>query len=170
MWWVLLTVFALLLPNAPYVVTDLIHLRGDIAAAPSTGVVLTSILPLYGAFVTLGYLSYLACIELVIREVRTVLPASRRWVVTAIIHAACSVGIVLGRLARLNSWDTLTSPTSTLDRAFATLAWRGAPIAWLVVFVAVATTAAVLRTVVAAAWRSVQSVTVARRSTVRPAI
>jgi len=170
LWWVLAAGFALLLPNAPYVVSDLVHLRGDIAAAPTLGVVVTSILPLYAAFVALGYISYLACIELVIREVRTVWPGSRRWVITTAVHGGCSIGIVLGRLARLNSWDTITSPTSTLDRAFSTLAWSGAPVAFVLVFVAVATTAAVLRAVLVGLWRWAQAATLLRGSTSRPAI
>lgn len=122
-WWLGVGAFVLLLPNAPYVVTDLIHLRGDVAAAPSDGVVLTGVLPVYAGFVLAGFLSYVVCVELVVREARLIARVHRS-VVTLVTHAVCSVGVVLGRLARLNSWDSLTSPTTTLEKSFATLAWR----------------------------------------------
>jgi uncharacterized membrane protein len=145
-WWAGAVTFVLLLPNAPYVVTDLIHLRGAVAAAPSRSVVITSVLPLYALFVFIGFLSYAACVELIVSEVRT---GGRipRWIVTATVHAVCSVGIVLGRIARLNSWDSLTDPSSTIERSFDTLAWRGAPLALVTTFVAVALTHAVVRVV-----------------------
>lgn len=146
-WWAGAAAFVLLLPNAPYVVTDLIHLRADAAAVPSSAVVITSVLPLYALFVLAGFLSYAACVELIVREVRTVarLP---RWGVIVIVHAVCSVGIVLGRIARLNSWDSLADPSSTIERSFETLAWRGAPFALASVFVAIALTHAVVRALV----------------------
>lgn len=148
-WWVGAGVFVLLLPNAPYVVTDLVHLRSDVAAAPSDGVVLAGVLPLYAGFVLAGFCSYVACVELVAREA-WLLGRVPRAVTTMSVHAVCSIGIVLGRLARLNSWDSLTSPTSTVERSFETLAWRGAPVAVVAVFIAVALTHAVVRTLVVA--------------------
>jgi uncharacterized membrane protein len=168
-WWAGAAAFVLLLPNAPYVVTDLIHLREDVAAAPSSSVVITSVLPLYAIFVLIGFLSYVACVELIVREVWTVarLP---RWIVTAAVHAVCSVGIVLGRIARLNSWDSLADPSSTIERSFDTLAWRGAPFALITVFVAVALTHAVVRVLAVASFRwSAQIQRWAVTSRLRPA-
>ena len=56
----------------------------------------------------------------------------------AAVFLALALGIVLGRIARLNSWDTVTAPAGTVERVFATLTWRGAPVAFVAVFVAVA--------------------------------
>src|SRR5258708_4100872 len=58
MWWVALVAFVALLPNAPYVVTDLIHLAPDIHRAPSKKAVVLGLLPLYGVFVLIGLESY----------------------------------------------------------------------------------------------------------------
>jgi len=162
-WWVGVAAFVVTLPNAPYVVTDLVHLPNSVALASSGRVVVGVVLPLYAAFVAAGYLAYLLCTELVLHEVRTVRPAARRWVVEGSLHVLCTVGILVGRIARLNSWDTITDPTNTVEQVFQTLTWRWAPIAFVLVLVAVWTTHLVVRTLVLAvttagrdAWRNLQ--------------
>jgi uncharacterized membrane protein len=145
-WWIGVAAFAAFLPNAPYVVTDLVHLRGDIQAATGHSTVLAGILPLYAAFIAIGYLGYVGCVELVVREVHTSRPQAPRWAIVVTIHLACSVGIILGRVARLNSWDTITSPRTTVERTFAALAWKGAPASTVAVFVAVTITYWAVRT------------------------
>ena len=52
----------------------------------------------------------------------------------------------VGRIARLNSWDVATTPVGTLERAVTTLSWRGAPFAFVCVFLAVTLTYAVVHT------------------------
>ena len=144
-WWALAGAFVLLLPNAPYVVTDLVHLHEVADSAPSHSVVLAGVLPLFGAYIVAGYLSYVACLELLVREARRLgVRRGRRWIEIPV-HAVCSVGIVLGRIARLNSWDTITRPETTVERIFATLSWSGAPAALVLVFLATWITAEVVR-------------------------
>lgn len=145
-WWAGVVAFTLFLPNAPYVITDLIHLRGDAAQVGSDGVVVAGVLPLYGAFITIGLLLYLLCTELIAREVQAGHPRVARWQVEAATHMVCAVGIVLGRMARLNSWDTVTAPTGTIERIFTTLTWWGTPVAVAAVLVAVWTSHLVVRT------------------------
>jgi uncharacterized membrane protein len=144
-WWCGVAAFVLFLPNAPYVVTDLVHLRGDVLAAPSDGVVLVGVLPMYVAFIVAGFVAYVVSLELARTELRRRAPAlAGPWFEPAA-HLLCSIGIVLGRIARLNSWDVATSPTSALERAVLTLSWRGAPFAVVIVFVAVTVTYAVVK-------------------------
>jgi uncharacterized membrane protein len=157
-WWAGIAVFVAFLPNAPYVVTDLIHLRSDASRAGSDGVLVFGVLPLYAGFVLAGFVAYLLCTELVAREVRSVRPGTRRWVVELALHALCALGIVLGRIARLNSWDTITRPVGTAEQIFVTLTWRGAPAAFVAIFVAVLVTHLVLRTLVVAAVDAARSV------------
>lgn len=147
-WWAGIVVFALFLPNAPYVLTDLIHLRLDAARAASDGVLVFGVLPIYGVFVLLGMASYLFCVEGIVREVRSARPGTPRSGIELPVHALCSLGIVLGRIARLNSWDTITRPAGTVETVFATLTWRGAPFAFLAVFIAVWCSYTVLRALV----------------------
>ena len=154
-WWAGAAVFALFLPNAPYVVTDLLHFRVDAYRATSTSVLVLAIFPLYALFVLAGYLAYLVALDRVVREVRSWRPRLWRWQIEAPVHLACSVGIVLGRIARLNSWDTVSSPATTLERSFATVTWQGAPAAVLLVFVAVWLTTTATRLLV---WVAVEAV------------
>jgi len=144
-WWTGAGVFVLFLPNAPYVVTDLVHLRPVAEAAPSRGVILAGVLPLFALYIVAGYLCYIASLQLVVREARRLgVTVARRWI-EVVVHLTCAVGIVLGRIARLNSWDTITHPESTVERIFATLSWAGAPAALVSVFLATWITTEVVR-------------------------
>lgn len=149
-WWLGVAAFVVTLPNAPYVVTDLVHLRHSVAVAGTDGRVLGVVLPLYAGFILAGYLAYLLCTELVAREVRAVRPGTPRWLVEAVLHVTCTVGILVGRIARLNSWDTVTDPANTLEHTFETLTWRWAPAAFVLVLAAVWATHLVVRTLVMA--------------------
>ena len=53
------------------------------------------------------------------------------------LHAVCAVGVVLGRVARLNSWEPMTEPIGTLERVVLTLSWRWAPVAVVATFVVI---------------------------------
>lgn len=150
-WWAGIAAFVLFLPNAPYVVTDLIHIRFNAGLAESDAVLVAGVLPIFAAFVLLGMGSYLFCMQAILREVRSVRPHVERWAVELPVHAICALGIVLGRIARLNTWDTVTQPVGTAETVFATLTWRGAPVAFAAVFVAIWVTYTVVRVLVVAA-------------------
>lgn len=149
-WWSGAVVFVLFLPNAPYVITDLIHLRADVARAPSDGVVVFGVLPIYAAFVAVGFGCFLVCLELIVRELQSVRSGLPRWAIELVTCGVCAVGIALGRLARLNSWDTVQNPRWAAEATFNTLTWRGAPFAIGAIFVAVVLTTFALRAVLAA--------------------
>jgi uncharacterized membrane protein len=92
------------LPNAPYIVTDLIHL-------PTSGAdPLWFDAVLYVAFAWTGLLLGLVSLLLVHRTVRRALGAVWGWALVAGAVALCGVGIYLGRFLRWNSWDVLTNP------------------------------------------------------------
>ena len=153
-WWAGVGLFVLFLPNAPYVVTDLIHLRADVAGAAFDGVVVFGVLPMYAAFIGAGFLAYLISTELVLREVRRMRPTLARWKVELPLHALCAVGVVLGRITRLNSWEMATAPVGTTGRIWSTLTWKGAPVAVAVLFVAIWGTHLVVRLLAASAART----------------
>jgi uncharacterized membrane protein len=129
-----LVAFVLFLPNAPYVVTDLIHLRGDVVLARSDTAVYAGVLPLYGAFIAVGFASYALSLHEVGRWLRR--SGRARWVPATELglHALCAVGVLLGRVARLNSWDTFTRPEGTAEQALRTLSWSGTPLALALLF------------------------------------
>jgi uncharacterized membrane protein len=101
----LLALWLAFFPNAPYLVTDLIHI--DPADRSFTSMLgdatLVSVAPVGLA---LGFSSLM----LVERVVRGRFGGRTALAVAVLSLAACSLGIYLGRVVRLNSWDLLTRP------------------------------------------------------------
>jgi uncharacterized membrane protein len=114
------------------------------------------VLPVYAVFIAAGLLAYwLALAELGGYLERVGLGAQRRLIEVGV-HAACAVGVVLGRVARLNSWEPVVQPHSTLERVVVTLSWRLAPPMIVALFLVIWAAHAVTRGVVETAWREVQ--------------
>jgi uncharacterized membrane protein len=94
----------LFFPNAPYIVTDFIHLERDpLAPLWFDGLTIAS-------FAAVGLLLGFGSLYLVQSVVRRELGTRLAWCVAGSALALASVGIYVGRFARLNSWDVLTSP------------------------------------------------------------
>ncbi len=114
MWWAGLAGFLILLPNAPYVLTDVVHFVPDVRGADRLSVTL-AFMAQYGLFFLVGAESYVASVVLLTRWLegrgrsRATVPAELG------IHALCAVGIYLGRVARLNSWDIVLRPSRFVD-------------------------------------------------------
>jgi uncharacterized membrane protein len=101
----LATVWLLALPNAPYILTDLVHLtRGapPLAWWFDLGLVLS--FALAGCF--LGVASLRAMHDLVRRATGEVVG----WVFVLAVSALSGFGIYLGRFLRFNSWDVIADP------------------------------------------------------------
>jgi uncharacterized membrane protein len=113
--WVAAGVWLLFLPNAPYLVTDLVHLQGR-APVPIWFDVL-----LFSAFGLAGCVLGWASIETVHR--RLVPAVGRRWAAAAIVAVVFLVGfgVYLGRFERWNSWDALLRPGPVLADAAAAI-------------------------------------------------
>jgi len=106
--WVLFVGVALLLPNAPYVVTDLVHLHTWAELAPSRLDLWAGVLPLVGLLIASGVLSY----GYTMHALRSAMRAKgwtrrARLLSEALVDVLCAVGVALGRISRLNSWDVL---------------------------------------------------------------
>lgn len=97
----LLVLWLLFFPNAPYVVTDFVHLR-DIGGMPRWFDVL-----LLGGFaltsLALGFVS----LSLIQNLVRATYGAVLSWAGALTAIALAGFGIYLGRIYQLNSWDVL---------------------------------------------------------------
>jgi hypothetical protein len=57
-WLAVVVGWSLLLPNAAYVLTDVVHLPAAARQEPSDHLVLLAVLPLYGAFFIAGFIAY----------------------------------------------------------------------------------------------------------------
>ena len=101
----------LFFPNAPYVLTDFVHL------APAVGVPLWFDAGLISAFAFTALMLGYGSLYLVQAVVRDVAGAAAAWVVALGALGLGSVGIYLGRFVRLNSWDVLTDPGFVLGLA-----------------------------------------------------
>lgn len=113
-WWRLLAPGALWLlffPNAPYIVTDLVHLR------ERPFVPLWYDLGLLAAFMLSG--CFLAVVSLHIMQglVRRVASALVGWLFVVASVALSGLGVYLGRVQRWNSWDLVLAPRDVLADA-----------------------------------------------------
>lgn len=109
LWWLGIAAFAVLLPNAPYVLTDVVHLVPDLQRAERLSGAL-GLLAQYAVLLVVGTLSYVISLVFAVRWLR-----DRGWTRGTVAvelgaHLACAVGIYLGRVTRLNSWDPLLDP------------------------------------------------------------
>lgn len=98
----------LFLPNAPYLLTDLIHL-GPRPPVP-LWFVLVVLLSCAGTGTLLGYLSLGTVHHVVERSFGTVWG----WGIVVGSLGLCGFGIYVGRFLRWNSWDALTRPIALL--------------------------------------------------------
>lgn len=105
-WWTGVAAVTALLPNAPYVLTDIIHLGPDMHAAPTRADAIYGVVPLFALLIGTGVLSYSLVLHLLRRELRRRGWSLRRLIMAeAVVDVACAVGVMLGRIPRLNSWD-----------------------------------------------------------------
>ena len=110
-WWAGVVVFVALLPNAPYVLTDVIHFDDSVRRSPSDLHVALVLVPGYVAFFAAGFASYVFCVVKLERWLRAAgwsLPRLLGFDIT--LHALVAVGVFLGRAFRFNSWDLVARP------------------------------------------------------------
>jgi len=102
--WPAAAVWLLFLPNAPYVITDLVHFR------PRSGVPywFDLVLMISAAWngLMMGLISLADMQSIVRRRWGSILS----WAFAAFSLGLCSFGIYLGRFGRWNSWDALVRP------------------------------------------------------------
>jgi uncharacterized membrane protein len=105
----LLVLWILFFPNAPYMLTDFIHL-GQSEAAPVWYDAL-----MLSSFAWTALLLGFASLYLVQMVTRRVVGLAWSWVAVAGALALASFGVYLGRFVRFNSWDALVRPGRVLD-------------------------------------------------------
>ncbi len=113
-WWLGFAVFFAFLPNAPYLLTDVIHLIDDIRRVESVWVITLVLLPVYLVVILAGFEAYV--ISLINWGYYLHRIGKSHWIlrVELITHAMCAVGIYWGRFLRFNSWDFITQPDAVL--------------------------------------------------------
>lgn len=115
LWWVGLVVFLVFLPNAPYVLTDIIHLiRGTSSGQIRILVVALVFIPLHAAAILLGFEAYVVSILNLAAYLKQHGAKAMILPLELMIHALSAVGIYLGRFLRFNSWDLVVDPTGVI--------------------------------------------------------
>jgi uncharacterized membrane protein len=104
------------LPNAPYIVTDFVHL----APAPRTPLWLdgATLAAFAGSGLLLGFVS----LYLVHAVVRSRSGARAGWATVLLVLGLASAGVWIGRILRWNSWDVLVRPGRRLSELLPHLA------------------------------------------------
>ena len=100
----LLVLWLLFLPNAPYVITDLVHL----SYSPSNWFIYDGIT--IGIFALLSLYFGFQSLIVVRKLFKTELAEAWLNTLTASVLILCGFGIYLGRVVRFNSWDLITNP------------------------------------------------------------
>jgi uncharacterized membrane protein len=113
-WFLGFGVWLLFLPNAPYVLTDVVHLRQDLHASPLPSHTY-AVLATYAVFFAAGLVSYVVSLQLFRNFLYRTIP--RQLVLPALlfVHALSVVAIYIGRFMRVNSWDVVFAPRAVLD-------------------------------------------------------
>jgi uncharacterized membrane protein len=113
-WWRLLipgALWLLFFPNAPYLVTDFLHLR----ARPA--VPLWYDLGLLAAFAWSGFFLAVASLHTMQTLVRRIFGSLMSWLFVLGVVGLSGLGVYLGRFQGWNSWDLLLSPRAVLADA-----------------------------------------------------
>jgi uncharacterized membrane protein len=113
-------------PNAPYLLTDFIHLK------PRPGVPIWFDAAMLASFAASGWLLGLLSLEVWKRLLQAWLGRVAAWGGVLLFSVLCGYGIYLGRFERWNSWNVLNRPRSLLE---AVLGHMSEPLTyrWLVV-------------------------------------
>jgi uncharacterized membrane protein len=96
-------------PNAPYLVTDLIHLRND-----GNQTALWIDVAMFAAFAWVGCMLGIASLWLMHRNTERVFGRVMGWLFVMASAALGGFGVYLGRVERWNSWDIATRPFALL--------------------------------------------------------
>ncbi|MEI6331659.1 MAG: DUF1361 domain-containing protein [Pseudanabaena sp.] len=117
-WWFGIAIFILFLPNAPYILTDIIHFVYDTRLPDiSTNGVIFVLIPQYFTFILLGYQLYVLSMMNLIHYLSLIKLVKNTTWVEIVINFICAIGVYWGRVNRLNSWYVLTQPRRVIQDA-----------------------------------------------------
>jgi uncharacterized membrane protein len=114
-WWMGLLLFIAILPNAPYILTDIIHFYDAVRAISSVWQITLVIVPTYILFIGIGWFSYVFSLV----NIRQYMSKNQlgKYISMAefSLHLLCAIGIYIGRFIRFNSWNLVTQPKQFLQ-------------------------------------------------------
>ncbi len=135
LWWLVLAVFIAFLPNAPYLLTDIIHLIRATRSIYSIWVITLIFIPLHLFAILAGFEAYV--ISLINQGHYLRRQGAKHFVFRAelLVHALASIGVYMGRFQRFNSWDLITDPGNVLLTTFNDLTSKFPVLVMVITFV-----------------------------------
>jgi len=114
LWWTGLVMYVAFLPNAPYLLTDIIHLIRATQSGYSVWVIGLVFFPLHLIAILGGFEAYV--VSLINQGYYLKRIGAKAWILWAElgIHLLCAIGVFIGRFRRFNSWDLVTDPGNVL--------------------------------------------------------
>ncbi|HJO93195.1 MAG TPA: DUF1361 domain-containing protein [Victivallales bacterium] len=115
-WWTGFIIFIAFLPNAPYALSDYIHILGAIDDYHNLIFLYFILLPAYTLYMLICFEAYVISLTLFTHYLKK--NSAQKWVLKLeiLINLLCALGIFLGRFQRLNSWVIVTEFNDFLSR------------------------------------------------------
>ena len=114
-WWIGVLLFIAILPNAPYILTDIIHFYNAVRMISSAWAITLVIVPTYILFIGIGWFAYVFSLV----NIRQYMSRNQLGAYVAVteltLHMLCAIGIYIGRFIRFNSWSLVTEPKQFLQ-------------------------------------------------------
>ncbi len=116
LWWLGAATFVAFLPNAAYVLTDVVHLPADLRAASGSAPLTLAVLGAYAAFAAIGFAAYAYSVLRLIGYLREQGLRPATLIAAELgVHFLVTIGVILGRVFRFNSWDLLARPGEVVE-------------------------------------------------------
>jgi uncharacterized membrane protein len=111
LWWIGLIIFTLFLPNAAYVITDIIHFVSDVREPDISGNgIIFVIIPQYLVFIIAGFQCHVLSVMRFVNYWQIKDNLTKLIGIELGVNLICAYGVYLGRFPRLNSWYIITRP------------------------------------------------------------
>jgi uncharacterized membrane protein len=108
--WSLVFIWLIFYPNAPYIMTDRLHVMG----ADSVHIIIDTIIWVYIALIAF-WIGLLSLNDLEVIVLQQKMPPKLAHICIVAVVLLSAYGIYLGRDLRLNSWDIVLKPLSLID-------------------------------------------------------
>ncbi|MFW6295951.1 MAG: DUF1361 domain-containing protein [Halothece sp.] len=134
LWWLGVIVFIAFLPNAPYILTDIIHVINFARQGHSVWMLTLVVIPQYTLFIFAGFEAYV--ISLINVGYYLHRQGLSKYIIPAelFLHALSSAGIYLGRFKRFNSWDFVAQPNALAQSMIEDLVGKWPVLVMLITF------------------------------------
>ncbi len=109
-WWLVLLVFIAFLPNAPYILTDSIHIIELSQKDYPLWSIILILIPQYILFIIAGFQAYVISLTRLNNYLKNTVFQKYLILINGMVHGLCVIGVYIGRFERFNSWDLINKP------------------------------------------------------------